>query len=72
MQGREPADERAVNDVIRAAPARLPNVTVLDLAPEIDANRALLDTDVLHFSEVGQQWFAERSHAPHERVASIT
>lgn len=59
-QGREPTNERAVNDVIRGAPARHANVTVLDLAPEIDANRALLDTDALHFSEVGQQWFAER------------
>ena len=60
VQGREPEDERAVNDVIRAAPTRHPNVTVLDLAPEIDTNRALVDTDALHFSEVGQQWFAEQ------------
>jgi lysophospholipase L1-like esterase len=59
-QGRDPADERAVNDVIRAAPVRHPNVTVLDLAPEIDANRALLDTDALHFSVVGTQWFADQ------------
>jgi cation transport ATPase len=35
-------------------------VAVLDLAPEIDGNRALLDTDALHFSDVGQQWFAEQ------------
>jgi lysophospholipase L1-like esterase len=60
VQGREPEDERAVNDVIRAAPVDHPNVTVLDLAPEIDANRALLDTDALHFSELGQHWFADQ------------
>ena len=53
VQGREPEDERAVNDVIRAAPTCHPNVTVLDLAPEIDTNRVLVDTDALHFSEVG-------------------
>jgi lysophospholipase L1-like esterase len=69
VQGREPADERAVNGAIREAPARHPNVTVLDLAPEIDANRALLDTDALHFSEVGQRWFAEQvTRAAQERL----
>jgi lysophospholipase L1-like esterase len=71
-QGRDPADERAVNDVIRAAPARHPNVTVLDLAPQINANRALLDTDALHFSEVGQQWFARHIAEAACHAASVS
>jgi len=59
-QNREPADERAINTEIRAAPSRHPNVTVLDLTPKIEANRDLLDTDALHFSEQGEVWFAEQ------------
>jgi lysophospholipase L1-like esterase len=72
VEGRDPADERAVNDVIRAAPAQHPNVAVLDLAPEIDADRALLDTDALHFSDVGQLWFADRIAAAACHAASVS
>lgn len=55
-----PEAERAVNDEIRAAPDRHPNVTVLDLQPEIDADGALLDDDGLHYSPAGEEWYADR------------
>jgi lysophospholipase L1-like esterase len=55
-----PEAERAVNDEIRAAPGRHPNVTVLDLQPEIDADGALLDDDGLHYSPAGEEWYADR------------
>lgn len=58
--GRDPADERHVNDVIRSLPSRHPNVTVLDLAPEIDSDPTILGDDRLHFSDLGVRWFAER------------
>jgi lysophospholipase L1-like esterase len=55
-----PDAERAVNDEIRAAPRRHPNVTVLDLQPEIDVDHELLDDDGLHYSPVGKEWYADR------------
>jgi lysophospholipase L1-like esterase len=55
-----PDAERAVNDEIRAAPHRHPNVTVLDLQPRIDADDELLDDDGLHFSPAGAEWYADR------------
>ena len=58
--GRDPADEVAVNNVIRALPAQHPNVTVLDLAPLLAADPTLLSPDKIHYSELGREWFAER------------
>lgn len=58
--GRDPADERRVNDVIRGLPATHPNVTVVDVAPELTARPRLLGPDKLHYSELGRQWFAEQ------------
>jgi lysophospholipase L1-like esterase len=58
--GRDPAEELVVNEAIRAAPARHPNVTVLDLAPSIAARPRLLGPDKLHYSELGRQWFAQQ------------
>ena len=55
-----PDAERAVNDEIRAAPRGHPDVTVLDLQSRIDADPALLDADGLHFSPVGEKWYADR------------
>jgi hypothetical protein len=58
--GRDPGDERRVNDVIRAAPARHPHVTVLDLAPALASRHGLLGADRLHYSGRGREWFAEQ------------
>jgi lysophospholipase L1-like esterase len=58
--GRDPADERRVNDVIRALPLKYPNVSVLDLAPGLAARPNLLGPDKLHYSGHGREVFAER------------
>ena len=69
--GRDPADERGVNDAIRAAPAEHPNLTVLDLAPAIAARPRLLGPDKLHYSEIGREWFAQEiADAAAARVVS--
>lgn len=52
------ANERQVNDAIRALPATHPNVTVLDLAPAIAADPGLLGEDRLHYQGEGRDWFA--------------
>jgi lysophospholipase L1-like esterase len=58
--GRDPTDERRVNDVIRALPLTHPNVSVLDLAPVLAARPNLLGPDKLHYSGHGREVFAER------------
>jgi lysophospholipase L1-like esterase len=58
--GRDPANEVAINNVIRGLPATHPNVTVLDLAPLLAAEPGLLGPDKLHYSDLGRNWFAER------------
>jgi lysophospholipase L1-like esterase len=58
--GRDPADERRVNDVIRALPATHPNVSVLDLAPVLAGRPKLLGPDKLHYAGHGREVLAER------------
>ncbi len=58
--GRTPADAKRVNDVIRSLPATHPNVTVLDLAPEIAADPAVLSSDGIHYEGDGRGWFADK------------
>jgi lysophospholipase L1-like esterase len=58
--GRAPGAAKAVNDVIRSLPATHPNVTVLDLAPEIAADPSVLSEDGLHYQGDGRDWFAEK------------
>lgn len=58
--GKSPADEKAVNDVIRSLPATYPNVSVLDLAPEIAADPSLLSRDGIHYQGDGRDWFADK------------
>lgn len=58
--GRDPANEKAVNDVIRGLPATHPNVTVLDLAPEIAAQPDVLGPDEIHYMGDGREWFADK------------
>lgn len=68
--GRDPADERRVNDVIRALPATHPNVSVLDLAPVLAARPELLGSDKLHYGAHGREVFAERiAAAARDRAA---
>jgi lysophospholipase L1-like esterase len=66
---RDPADEQRINDAIRALPATHPNVTVLDLAPFIPLEPTVLSADGVHYSEPGQQWFAE--HIADAAVARV-
>jgi lysophospholipase L1-like esterase len=67
--GRTPSDEKRVNDVIRSLPATHPNVTVLDLAPEIAADPAVLAGDGIHYQGDGRQWFADKvAEAASQRV----
>lgn len=70
--GRDPADERRVNDVIRAAPTARPNVTVLDLAPLLAARPDLLGEDRMHYSGRGREWFAQRIAAAADANASVS
>jgi lysophospholipase L1-like esterase len=51
---------RTVNAAIRAAPARWPNLTVVDLAPELASDPTLLKGDALHFTPAGSQVFAAK------------
>jgi lysophospholipase L1-like esterase len=55
-----PADEKRINDAIRALPAAHPNVTVLDLAPFIAAQPDLLGDDRLHYAGEGREFFADQ------------
>jgi lysophospholipase L1-like esterase len=52
--------EQQVNEAIRALPATHPNVTVLDLAPQIAGTPDVLGSDHLHYEGDGREWFAER------------
>jgi lysophospholipase L1-like esterase len=57
---RSPANEKAVNDVIRSLPLTHPNVTVLDLAPLIAQEPIVISADGVHYSpDPGREWFAE-------------
>jgi hypothetical protein len=57
---RDPANERRINDAIRALPATHPNVTVLDLAPLIAFEPIVISADGVHYSPApGREWFAE-------------
>jgi lysophospholipase L1-like esterase len=58
--GHNAAAEKQVNDVIRALPSTHPNVTVLDLAPELARRPNLLGPDKLHYSPSGRVWFADQ------------
>ena len=58
--GRTSSDEKRVNDVIRSLPATHPNVTVLDLAPEIAADPGVLSGDGIHYAGDGREWFADK------------
>jgi lysophospholipase L1-like esterase len=49
----------SVNAVIRAAPARWPNLTVLDRTPELTDDPSLLRDDRLHFTPAGMTAFAQ-------------
>jgi lysophospholipase L1-like esterase len=49
----------AVNAAIRAAPARWPNLTVLDRTPVLTEHPELLRDDDLHFTAEGMQSFAD-------------
>jgi lysophospholipase L1-like esterase len=49
----------AINAAIRDAPARWPNLTVLDRAPALAADPSLLGDDGLHFTDTGQAAFAD-------------
>jgi lysophospholipase L1-like esterase len=48
-----------VNEAIRAAEARWPNLTVLDLADDIEDDPGLLGADRLHYSPRGEKFFAD-------------
>jgi hypothetical protein len=50
---------RTVNEHIRAAAERWPNLTVLDFTLEIDADPTILDPDALHFSAHGREVYAQ-------------
>ena len=51
---------RANNAAIRAAPARWPNLTVLDFTLEMAANPYILSLDELHFTDEGKRIYAEK------------
>jgi lysophospholipase L1-like esterase len=69
--GRNPAAAKRVNDVIRSLPATHPNVTVLDLAPEIAADPGVLSDDGIHYQGDGREWFADKvAEAASARVQS--
>ena len=55
-----PDGGQVVNAAILAAPARWPNLTVLDLTPVLSADPSLLRADELHFSDTGRVVYAER------------
>ncbi len=62
---------RAINAAIRAAPARWPNLTVLDFAVDIAWNPSILRDDGLHFSADGMRIYAEKiTEAVTARLAS--
>jgi lysophospholipase L1-like esterase len=54
-----PGGAKAVNAAIRAAPARWPNLTVLDRTPVLTEHPELLREDALHFTPAGMQSFAD-------------
>jgi len=60
-----------INDAIREAPARWPNLAVLDLAPLIDANTNLLNSDLLHFSPEGQVFYGEEIAVAVKQAAAL-
>ena len=51
---------RANNAAIRAAPARWPNLTVLDFTLEMAQNPYILSPDGLHFTPEGMRIYAEK------------
>jgi len=63
---------RMVNAAIRAAPSRWKNLTVVDLASDLEADPSLLRADVVHFSATGRAWFAEQlANAASRAVSSL-
>ena len=60
-----------VNDAIRGAVFRWANLAVLDLAPLINTNTALLEPDRLHFSPTGQQFFGQEIAVAVEQAAAV-
>lgn len=50
---------RTINQMIREAAARWPNLTVLDFATAIAADPGILHSDALHFSPRGMQVYAQ-------------
>jgi len=60
-----------VNDAIRGSVFRWSNLAVLDLAPLINANTALLDPDLLHFSPPGQQFYGEEIALAVKQAAAV-
>ncbi|MBM3670707.1 MAG: SGNH/GDSL hydrolase family protein [Actinobacteria bacterium] len=50
---------RTVNEHIRAAAERWPNLTVLDFTEYMDADPAILHADALHFSPHGREVYAQ-------------
>jgi lysophospholipase L1-like esterase len=54
-----PGGAAAVNAAIRAAPARWPNLTVLDRTPVLTEHPELLRDDELHFTPEGMTSFAD-------------
>ena len=67
---RDPANEQLINDVIRAAPATHPNVTVLDLAPTHPLEPIVLSPDGVHLLRGGAR-VVRRAHR-RGRVGSVS
>ncbi len=66
-----PGGAKAVNAAIRAAPARWPNLTVLDRAPVLTARPELLRDDDLHFTAEGMVSFADAIRDSAEDVLRV-
>jgi lysophospholipase L1-like esterase len=66
-----PGGGEAVNAAIRSAPARWPNLSVLDLTPVLSDDPSLLRDDRLHFTERGMARYAAEIAAGASRAAAV-